>query len=120
MVLAELRAEYLEELPGKLQDLADSLEAARRDPGDAARQREARSQAHQLHGTAGSYGFSSMSAAAKRVEDTLAAIEAGEVAPTPAWAKIDDALADARAALAQARAAPAEAPRAPGLDEPQR
>jgi HPt (histidine-containing phosphotransfer) domain-containing protein len=66
--LAVLRAEYAAELPGLSRALAERVHAALR---DVAALPPARAAAHRLAGTAGSYGFADVSAAASRIEVAL-------------------------------------------------
>jgi HPt (histidine-containing phosphotransfer) domain-containing protein len=70
--------------------------ALRRAPDDPRRLERARSLAHRLRGTAGSYGFAAVGAAAGRVEDAML---------RTAWDEIDPALRDTLAlAVAAVRA----------------
>jgi HPt (histidine-containing phosphotransfer) domain-containing protein len=82
-ILEALRAEYLAELPVMIKTLAELV-------GEAAVQEAAvplaRRAAHQLRGTAGSYGFPEVGEAAGRIEDAL---EAGAGVP----AELVEALA---------------------------
>lgn len=119
---AALAADYLKELPGKLDELSRSLAAARDGGGDAAAMREARTLAHRLSGTAGAYGFPAAGEAAARVEDYLVgALEAGaglrasEVDPLlQGLARARGSLPDPTAALRPAAGgAPAAAPQGP-------
>ena len=100
--VAELRAEYRQELPRIQQDLADCVHRARSLPGDAGLLRELRSKSHRIHGTAGSFGFSSISEAVGLIESTLDAIEAGQIPPDQMWIEIDHAVAAVKAAFAAA------------------
>ncbi len=66
--LAEVRAEYAAELPALVEALAVLVvEAAGRPEAVGV----ARSAAHRLRGTAGSYGFAALGEAAGRIEDAL-------------------------------------------------
>lgn len=96
--LAELRAEYRELVPAQLRELEDCIAQARRGEGGAAALALARTLAHRVRGTAGSYGWPAVGEAAGRIEDALEA--AGEALGEEAAAGIAQALADARAALA--------------------
>jgi diguanylate cyclase (GGDEF)-like protein len=64
--------------------------------------------AHRLRGTAGSYGFREIGAAAGRLEDSLAEA-GGPAARSDSWEAVDVALGDLTAAVANAHA-PVEAP----------
>jgi hypothetical protein len=90
MRLAELRAGFRARLELRLGELQERLVAAR--AGDAAAIADARSLAHSLAGTAGSYGFAEAGANVARIERAL------EWPPDEAsWQRIDEALAAARA-----------------------
>jgi HPt (histidine-containing phosphotransfer) domain-containing protein len=67
-VLATLRTDYAKQLPPKLIDLSKATQNAIADPNT---KEYARSLAHKLRGTAGSYGFHALSAAAGVLEDLL-------------------------------------------------
>ena len=67
--LAELAAEYGARLGEKVRELAEMLERAR--SGKALADDDAYMLAHKLHGSAGTYGFSEVSAAAGRLERVL-------------------------------------------------
>ncbi|WP_224372263.1 response regulator [Hyalangium versicolor] len=67
--IAALSAEYGTRLPEKYQELAAAVQQAQR--GGREELEEALKLAHKLHGTAGSYGFVQVSAAAGQVEKRL-------------------------------------------------
>ena len=69
-ILANLRADYAKQLPQKLTDLSQATHNAIADPTT---KDYARSLAHKLRGTAGSYGFHQLSEAAGVLEDLLRA-----------------------------------------------
>ncbi len=69
--LALLRAEYSAALPDKVDALVRAVHASRRRAGDAELSAEARSHAHRLRGTSGSYGLHEVSLAAGRIEELL-------------------------------------------------
>lgn len=72
--MVDLHADYLRELPVKVADLERAVQRVRAEaPSDAGLHvfSEARSKAHRLCGTAGSYGFASVGEAAGRIEDAL-------------------------------------------------
>lgn len=96
--LAELRTQFSERLPAKLDELAQAAEAARRDIADVA---AARMLAHRLRGSAGSYGHTAVGEAVGVVEDRLAeaAATVGSVR-RHLWEELEQALHDARAATA--------------------
>lgn len=117
---AALAADYLKELPAKLDELSRALEAARAAGGDPAALREARAFAHRLSGTAGAYGFPAAGEAAARVESQLVAALEGSAAPgSLEFDPMVQALARARASLpapaagGPASGAAADATRAP-------
>ncbi len=81
--LEALRRDYLASLPEKLAALEIALAAYREAPTAKDRLEAARTQAHKLRGTAGSYGFLEVSEAAGWIEDALlgaAALRAPTVA----------------------------------------
>jgi HPt (histidine-containing phosphotransfer) domain-containing protein len=69
-VLATLRADYAKQLPQKITDLTEATQRALKDPSN---KEQARSLAHKLRGTGGSYGFHKLSEAAGKLEDLLRA-----------------------------------------------
>ncbi|WP_044238433.1 Hpt domain-containing protein [Chondromyces apiculatus] len=95
--LAEMRVEYRAQLPGYLDEISTCIARVQRGEGDADDLARARLLAHRIRGTAGSYGWSALSQALGRVEDTL---EAGDAAPAGEMlAQLAAALADAKAAF---------------------
>jgi two-component system OmpR family response regulator len=84
--LAVQRAEYTSRLRLKIAALAEAIETARTEPSQE-RVEAARTLAHKLRGSAGSYGLEGVSAAAGRIEEGLRS------QPT-AWREIDAALAE--------------------------
>jgi HPt (histidine-containing phosphotransfer) domain-containing protein len=97
--LAEMRAEYLEELPAQLAQLAGAMDRAADGAPDGAL-REAITLAHRLRGTGGSLGFEALSEAGGRIEDALCVVAQG-------GAGSDEAREAARRALAELLARPA-------------
>jgi HPt (histidine-containing phosphotransfer) domain-containing protein len=91
--LTALRVDYAERLPGRVRRIGRALRASRRAPGDAELRERARSLAHRLRGTAGSYGLPAVGAAAGRIEDALA---------RASWDEIEAALRDAEALASSA------------------
>jgi chemotaxis protein histidine kinase CheA len=89
----ELRGEFLEVLPERLAELASAVERAREDASSLG---AARATAHKLRGTAGSYGFASLSEAAGRIEERLDALLSGRATAGEVWSAVDAALTDAR------------------------
>ncbi len=69
-VLDELRVEYGASLPAAIDELTAAFRAAQAQPSEAAWM-GARSLAHRLRGTAGSYGFPTVSVVSGRLEDAL-------------------------------------------------
>ena len=67
-LMAELKAEYGDGLPAKLGELRRLVQLARAAPADGLALKAARTAAHRLAGTAGSYGFPEESGAAAVVE----------------------------------------------------
>jgi diguanylate cyclase (GGDEF)-like protein len=85
--LQVLRRAYAAALPEKLEELSRALAVAR----DGTRERQAaKLLAHRLAGTAGSYGFAEVGAAAARIEGALAA------GAEPAWGELAQQLAAVR------------------------
>ena len=97
-MLRKLRADYAKRLPLKLDDLSAAIRNAR--SGSELGLREASELAHQLKGTAGSYGFKGVSSALKLVDEILHDMCEG-AAPRPEdWAALERAVARAQASLA--------------------
>jgi predicted ThiF/HesA family dinucleotide-utilizing enzyme len=97
--MEQMKREYGETLPGKLGDLRRLVHLACAAPGDtpedAQVRKAARTAAHKLAGTAGSYGFPEESITAAVVE--AQAVQAERAAPEarPAcWAIAESALED--------------------------
>ncbi|WP_434383053.1 response regulator [Melittangium boletus] len=88
--MAELSREYGARLGEKVQELADALERAR--GGQAGALEDAFMLVHKLHGTAGTYGFVHVSAAAGRLELQLRPVRDGEGAAD--WASLKTAVAE--------------------------
>ncbi len=100
--LAALYRDYAKSLPRRVRRIGDALRASRRAPGDARSLEKARTLAHRLRGTAGSYGFEAVSAAAGRVEDAIrraAGAPGGE--HNTAWSEVWAALREAEARSAE-------------------
>lgn len=83
--LAQLRMRYLEALPGRLAQLREAVEGLASASAGPAERFEAYRQAHNIAGSAGTYGFPALSAPARAVEshlkrwvDTGAPVEAPE------------------------------------------
>ncbi len=89
--LVGLEREFRARLPEKLAELEAALRQAREDPAEI---QAARTLAHRLRGSAGSYGFASVGVAAGLVEDLLA--EAAPTLPGNTWERLDGALIEAR------------------------
>ena len=87
--LAELRVAYIEKLPGKFEDLARLFAEARATLTTESADALMRC-AHTLAGTAGSYGLSDVSQAARKIEE-LVGDPADERAPE-VWERMDGAL----------------------------
>jgi DNA-binding response OmpR family regulator len=104
-MLAELKAEYGDGLPSKLVELRRLVRLAQAAPEDAEARKAARTAAHKLAGTAGSYGFPEESITAAVVEaQAVQAERAPREARAACWAIAESALDDALPA------APAPAP----------
>lgn len=85
--MAALRDEYAQTLPARLEELSQAVRLAREAAGDPECSRRVQALAHALRGTAGTFGFRDLSAAAGRIEEAGSLVE------------IEDALAAARASL---------------------
>ena len=97
----ELREHYLSVAPAKLEALASALADVRGRPGDRVAVEQLRFVVHKIAGSAGSYGFGALSAAAKLVEQEILA------APGPLTDRVlagaDQFLARMEAEFAAAR-----------------
>jgi HPt (histidine-containing phosphotransfer) domain-containing protein len=96
---AELHDEFASVLPGRIEVVAAAIRTADAARGDEALRDEARSAAHRLRGSAGSYGFPAISATAGRIEEALVALAAGSAEdPVADWATITAALRELESA----------------------
>ncbi len=95
----KLHVEYERELPGKLDELKRAVRFARANPLEEKARAQARTLAHRLSGTAGSYGFPDESTAAAVIEAQAIA------AATATGAEIDRCWAAAEATASEALAA---------------
>ncbi len=89
--LRALSADYARGLPAKGRELSEAVRNLRLDPCDRALQAAARTRAHRLRGTAGSYGFFAVGEAAGAIEDALPDALA-PAAPDEAWSALGAAL----------------------------
>lgn len=69
--VSEVKAEYARQLPSIAQDLSDSLYRMRDDSSRPSIVSDALRKAHDVHGTAGSYGYKNVSKAAGWIESEL-------------------------------------------------
>jgi diguanylate cyclase (GGDEF)-like protein len=93
---AELRKEFATKLPARVAELATAIDAVRKDPTTAD---AARSLAHRLRGTAGSYGFAALGDAAGRIEDLFDKAKGATPFPPPFfWPQLQSALDDVNVA----------------------
>lgn len=76
--LEKLRREYASKLPDKLDDLRRAINAAREGPGESSLLNQAKSLAHKIRGTAGSYGFTAIGERIGKIEEALALLGKGE------------------------------------------
>jgi HPt (histidine-containing phosphotransfer) domain-containing protein len=95
--LAALREDYRRTLPAQLDALRARVESGRASGGLRV---EARSLAHRLKGTAGSYGFDRVAAELESVEEILDRSQGATEIGLADAAAIDAALARARDSLA--------------------
>jgi signal transduction histidine kinase/CheY-like chemotaxis protein len=98
--LSALRAAYRQKLPARLAELTAALGAAQAHGGSEAALRDVHRLVHTLKGTAGSYGFDELAGVLADIEATLQQMLAGNTAGTAeAWARMADALGQARTAV---------------------
>ena len=98
--LQRLKEAYGRKLPGKLAQLDALLQEAWADP-DQKQVENAYRLAHQLKGTAGSYGFSELGEEMRRIEEALTGIAKGSTPDLVTVRKeIESALGRAQAQLA--------------------
>jgi HPt (histidine-containing phosphotransfer) domain-containing protein len=77
LILQEMERDYALTLPGFVAGLKTALEQLRANPRDTGLQGVARRRAHQIAGTAGSFGFARIGDACAAVEDSVALLQAG-------------------------------------------
>jgi diguanylate cyclase (GGDEF)-like protein len=95
-IMEQLREEYRRELPRKLEVLAHAVDLVRELEADPIALAAARSDAHRLRGTAGSYGFIAIGQAAGRIEDALVRLpDEGATGRARMLGEIEAALDDA-------------------------
>ncbi|HXN55201.1 MAG TPA: response regulator, partial [Myxococcales bacterium] len=75
--MVQMRADYARDLPGKLEALVVSVVAARAAQAEVALRHEARTLAHRISGTAGSYGFPEVGSACAQLEELIVGL--GEI-----------------------------------------
>lgn len=109
-----LRRSYRDVLPHILELFIISLRLFREAPKDPVRRDEALRQAHDLAGTAGSYGFDDLGRAAGMIERELRRATKGLA---PDWAAFDGAIAQVRK-LPEAKDIPSEPPLQRAKSEP--
>lgn len=98
--LAALREDYRLRLDGRLDALGDAMRDAREHPDNAAGLAMALRMAHQLHGSAGTYGFMAVSHCAGQIEEQLTSLVASsQAAGQDVWQSGFEALAQARSAV---------------------
>jgi DNA-binding NtrC family response regulator len=89
--LAQLSAAFERDLPKLLRGVSDAVEQLRRTPESAPIRGVAQRRAHQLAGTAGSFGFPKLGEACAQLEDALIGM-VHSPATEVTWAIVDDAL----------------------------
>jgi DNA-binding response OmpR family regulator len=77
LILQEMERDYALTLPGFIAGLKTALEQLRANPRDTGLQGVARRRAHQIAGTAGSFGFALIGDACAAIEDSVALLQAG-------------------------------------------
>jgi diguanylate cyclase (GGDEF)-like protein len=106
--LATLRLEYARELPGRVRQLAHAIHEARARPLDEFLRNEAKTQVHNLVGTAGSYGFAELGERLATIDAIFRRSQQAKCAVSPEqWSEIAeaiDAVDKAPAALPSGRA----------------
>jgi DNA-binding response OmpR family regulator len=107
-LMAQLKAEYGAGLPAKLEELRKLVRLARAAPADPQARKAARTAAHKLAGTAGSYGFPEESITAAVVE--AQAVQAERLSEPHSDAELEACWALAEAALDDALPAAAPVP----------
>ena len=115
--LERLRKEFESNLPKRLAELEEEASAARADP---ARKKTARSLAHRLRGSSGTFGFGGVGEAVGVIEDLLNDVEqAPAPLPESLWGEVRQSLANARRLLdGTAAPPPATAPEVPAPVRP--
>ncbi|HEY9871132.1 MAG TPA: response regulator [Candidatus Obscuribacterales bacterium] len=76
--LDKLRREYASKLPDKLDDLRRAVNAARERANESSLLNQAKSLAHKIRGTAGSYGFTTIGERVGKIEEALTLLEKEE------------------------------------------
>ena len=94
---AQLVAQYVSSLPGKLLALERAMNAGR--AGDTSGLAEARELAHRIHGTGGCYGLRDLSEAAAVLDDVLTQMKRGAGG---SWPQADEAVTLVRAVIENA------------------
>jgi HPt (histidine-containing phosphotransfer) domain-containing protein len=97
--LRGLRANYREKLPEQLDELDETLRAAR-EAQDPAKFGQAGEIAHRLAGTAGSYGLADIGAEFAKIDDALREV-APEGLANARWRDLDAAVARIRQHLSE-------------------
>src|SRR5262249_42766569 len=95
--LADLRRAYARMLPNRVGRISSVLRSWRNAPDNARVRERARTLAHRLRGTAGSYGFPEVGAIVGRVEDAILVASDARLA---AWDAIEADLQDAKRRIA--------------------
>lgn len=101
--LAELRDHYRRNLGERLAEIERALDGSRQQPAERESFEVARTLVHRLHGTAGSFGFPRVSAAARGVEELLERVNVDEPG---SWKAVEVQLEEALGRLRQAASNP--------------
>lgn len=101
--LAELRNHYRRNLGERLAEIEHAMTESRQQPAALESFEAARTLVHRLHGTAGSFGFPRVSAAARGVEELLERVNVSE---PESWKAIETELEQAIGRLREAAANP--------------
>jgi diguanylate cyclase (GGDEF)-like protein len=100
--LEQMRRSYVEVLPAIVQRLVQAARRARTAPADIDLLRDLRRQAHEVRGTAGSYGMHEVGKAAGRIEDAVIALSDGASPDYAAWDRVVRALDVMRSEVSEA------------------
>jgi chemotaxis protein histidine kinase CheA len=93
--LRKARQDYVEKLRSRLVELGRLMDRARGTACQPADLRDAQQLAHKLCGTAGTFGFTGVSEALRRLDRLLLALLADPAASASRWTEAEEALQSA-------------------------